>query len=310
MSSLLGWFARHGRLVLIAGLILGAALPELAAAMRQGIAPIIVALLFLASLRLGPAGLREGASGLQRAVGLTLAAQLALPLIAVGLLSVAGLLHHPVAMGVVLILAAAPITGSPSLALLVGAHPAPALRQLVLGTALLPLTVVPVFALMPAFGDASAVFLAALQLLVVIAVAGGSALVLRSRLPWGPSAASAVDGLSAVLLGVVVIGLMSAIGPAFKNAPELLAGSLAVAFILNLILQLGASYGLKRTDPATASAFGITTGNRNIALFLSILPAHTLDQVLLMVGCYQIPMYLTPVLLGGWYRGIARRTYL
>lgn len=307
MINLLAWIARHGRFALIAGLLAGACLPDLAAAMRQGIAPIIVALLFLAVLRLGPAGLRAGASGLRRAMTLTLAAQLVLPLIAAGILGAAGILHHPLAMGTVLILAAAPITGSPSLALLARAEPAPALRQLVLGTALLPLTVLPVFAVMPAFGDASAVLFSAMRLLGVIALAGGTALVLRFWFPWGAGGNSAVDGLSAVLLGLVVIGLMSAIGPAFQHSPALLAGTLAVAMLLNLTLQLGASLLLARSDPAAAPAFGITTGNRNIALFLSILPAATVDQIILLVGCYQIPMYLTPVLLTGWYRRIARR---
>lgn len=307
MTGLFGWIARHGRFALIAGLLAGACLPGLAAALRQAIAPIIVALLFLAILRLGPTGLRAGARGLRHAIGLTLAVQLALPLTAAGVLGVAGVLQHPLAMGTILILAAAPITGSPSLTLLVGAQPAPALRQLVLGTALLPLTVVPVFAVMPAFGDASAVMLSALRLLVVISLAGGSALLLRRWLPWGPGAVNVVDGLSAILLGVVVIGLMSAIGPAFQNAPALLASTLAVAVALNLALQVGASHFLARHDPAAAPAFGITTGNRNIALFLSILPAATVDQVLLIVGCYQIPMYLTPALLTGWYRRITRR---
>jgi hypothetical protein len=39
-----------------------------------------------------------------------------------------------------------------------------------------------------------------------------------------------------------------------------------------------------------------------VALFLAALPAKETDAALLFIGCYQIPMYLTPLLLGRWYR--------
>ena len=44
-------------------------------------------------------------------------------------------------------------------------------------------------------------------------------------------------------------------------------------------------------------------GNRWIvvALFLVALPQATTDPLLIFIGCYQIPMYLTPVLLGRFY---------
>ncbi|MFD1910599.1 hypothetical protein [Halodurantibacterium flavum] len=309
LTAALAWIARHGRYALVAGLLAGALLPGLAQAMRGAIAPLIVALLFLAVLRLGSEGLRAGAAGLHRAVGLTLGMQFVLPLLAAGTFAAAGVAQHPLAMGAVLILAAAPVTGSPNLALLVGADPAPALRQLVLGTALLPLTVVPVFALMPAFGETAAVLGLALRLLAVIVLAGGAALLLRSRLPAGPDATrdrtAVIDGVSALLLGLVVIGLMSAIGPALRAAPGLLAVTLAACFALNLPLQVLACRLAARRNPRAAPAIGITAGNRNAALFLSVLPAATVDDLLLFIGCFQIPMYLTPLLLNGWYRRIA-----
>ncbi len=45
----------------------------------------------------------------------------------------------------------------------------------------------------------------------------------------------------------------------------------------------------------------VVAGNRNIALFLVALPAAVTDPVLVFIGCYQVPMYLTPVLLGRFY---------
>jgi hypothetical protein len=45
----------------------------------------------------------------------------------------------------------------------------------------------------------------------------------------------------------------------------------------------------------------IIAGNRNIALFLVALPASVTDPLLLFIGCYQVPMYLTPILLRRLY---------
>lgn len=302
--SVLAFLARNGRLLLVAGLIAGILLPGLAAVLRPLIAPMILGLLFLAVLRLGPEGLAAGLKGLHRAIGLTLVLQLVLPLAAAALFAAAGVLAHPLATGAVLALAAAPITGSPNLALMVGGNPAPALRQLVIGTALLPLTVLPVFVVMPAFGSPLAVGRAALQLLALIAVVGGAALALRhfKIVQRSEPAFVTMDALAALLMGLVVIGLMSAIGPALLDNPLALGAALMAAFALNVPLQLAASTMMARRDPDAAPAVGIVAGNRNLALFLSVLPPSTADDLLLFIGCFQIPMYLTPFLLAGWYR--------
>ena len=303
----LAFLARNGRLVLIAGLLLGAFLPDLAFLFRPSIAPLIVGLLFLAMLRLGPEGRGAGLRGLHRAAALAVLFQLALPLAAAALFMAAGVLAHPLAMGAVLVLAAAPITGSPNITLMAGGDPAPALRQLVLGTALLPLTVIPVFMVMPAFGSPQAVVRAALELLALIALAGAAAVALRMLGIVRASERSylAMDGLAALLLGLVVIGLMSAIGPALVDDRRGLLAALAAAFALNMPIQLAVSALVARRQPSAAPAIGIVAGNRNAALFLSVLPAATIDELLLFIGCFQIPMYLTPFLLSGWFRRLA-----
>ena len=303
----LAFFARNGRLMLIAGLIAGALLPDLALLLRPAIAPMIVSLLFLAILRLGPDGLKAGAQGLPKAAGLALLLQLVLPLSAAALFWLCGILAHPLATGTVLALAAAPITGSPNITLLAGGNPAPALRQLVTGTALLPVTVLPVFLVMPAFGSPAAVVGAALELLVLIAIAGGIAILLRrfGVVRGTQRSILAMDGLAALLLGIVVIGLMSAIGPALLADRGAFAAALLAAFAVNIPLQLIASAAAARNHPHEGPSLGVVAGNRNIALFLSVLPQATADQLLLFIGCYQIPMYLTPFLLNGWYRRMA-----
>ena len=306
LVDVLSLCARHGRWLLVGGLVAGIALPALAEAMRPLIAPMVVFLLFLAVLRLGTEGVRAGLSGVRGAGLSVLGLQLVLPLGAVAVFGGLGWLGHPLALGVVLMLAAAPITGSPNLAILAGAAPAPALRQLVLGTALLPLTALPVFWFIPAFGSPGAVVWAVLKLLALIALAGGLALGLRA---WGlvrgdARAHAAMDGLAALTLGVVVIALMSAVGPALTGGGGFWS-TLAVVMGANLALQIGVSRLARPASAVAAPAMGITAGNRNVALFLGVLPEPAVEMLLLFIGCYQIPMYLTPLLLTGYYRRLA-----
>ena len=78
--------------------------------------------------------------------------------------------------------------------------------------------------------------------------------------------------------------------------------NLLVAFSANLVLQVGTWFLLRRSRWSEYSVpIGISAGNRNIALFLTALPNEITDPLLLYIGCYQIPMYLTPVVLGRIY---------
>ena len=312
MGGFLDFCARHGRMALVAGLVagvgLGIAAPAAAEASRVLIAPMVVGLLFLAVLRLGPEGVRAGLRGIGRALGVTLALQLLLP-VAAALVFLALGWQGAAMLGIVLMLAAAPITGSPNIAIMSGGDPVPALRQLVLGTALLPITVIPVFALVPAFGDPAEVAVIVLRLLAVIALAGGLALFLRLKavVPGHDRALRRMDGLAALILGVVVVAIMGAVGPALRDGGAVW-GLLALVLAVNLGLQAGTALVARAAGAqASVAPLGIVAGNRNIALFLSVLPAALVDELLLFIGLYQIPMYLTPLLMTGFYRRLAGR---
>ena len=54
LAALLRLCARHGRLILIAGLVAGVALPDLAAALKPFLPEMVALLLFIAALRVGP----------------------------------------------------------------------------------------------------------------------------------------------------------------------------------------------------------------------------------------------------------------
>jgi len=294
--------ARHSRTILIASLATGIALPEIAHLARPWLAEGVAAALFFAALRVAPRAAIGAPRALPRTLALVGILQVALPVAALLALAALGRLDTLPALALAVMLAAPPIAGSPSLTVLVGQDPAPALRLLVLGTLLMPLTVLPTLWLMPALGTPGAVLAAAARLLAVIGVAVAAALLVRGwLLPRpAPRTLSALDGAGVLFLCVVILGLMSALGPALRTDPWGVAGWLAVASALNVGLQLAVGR-LHPGGPGAAAGQAIAAGNRNIALFLVSLPASVTDPLLLFIGCYQIPMYLTPVLLRRFY---------
>jgi hypothetical protein len=50
-------------------------------------------------------------------------------------------------------------------------------------------------------------------------------------------------------------------------------------------------------------ALSVAAGNRSIALFLVALPPEMMAPLLLFIGCYQLPMFLTPFVMKRLYGG-------
>ncbi|HSM39873.1 MAG TPA: hypothetical protein VK862_03930 [Afifellaceae bacterium] len=308
MLSLLAVAARHGRWLLIAGLAAGIGLPALAAAMRPWLPEMVAVMLFLAALRVGPRQALGAWRDLTASLTFVVAFQVLAPVLAALAFAAIGW-QGGLASALIIALAASPIAGSPSLTIMLGHDPAAALRQLVVGTAFLPLTVIPVFALVPAFGDPLAILHAAFRLLMVIAGATALAFAVRLTILRDPSARAvqAVDGLLSIAMAILVIGLMAAVAPALYSEPVRLFLVLAAATAFNFGLQIIAASALARGRwRRYAVPMGVVAGNRNIALFLAALPAAITDPLLLFIGCYQVPMYLTPILLKPFYEWVER----
>jgi hypothetical protein len=288
--------ARHARWCLILGLLAGLTLPTLAAALKPWLPALVACLLFLSALRIGPKAALGNLTDVRRTAAILAAYQLALPLIALIAFLTLGIAAATMALAIILLCAGPSVTGSPNFTALMGFDPAPPMRLLILGTAIFPLTVLPVFWLTPGLGDPGIVIKATLRLIAVILFAAAAGFTLRVL--WSPDARQikAIDGASAITLGVIVVGLMFALAPALKTDPWLVSKWMALAFVVNFGLQFSAYKALGVPGEA------IVAGNRNIALYLVALPASITDPLLIFIGCYQIPMYLTPMIMARIYR--------
>ena len=297
--------ARHGQWVLVAGLVAGLALPGLAHVLRPWLPALVALLVFLSLLRLKPGALAMALRTLPQTAAIAAVLQLALPLGVWAGAQTLGLGAHPASLALALMCAAPSIMGSPNISMMLGAPPDYALRLMVVGTALLPLTVLPVFAIMPAVQGTAAVGQAAVRLVALIGLSALAAMaVQRVALRHGhPKTHQRLEGVSALSLAVFVIGLMPQVSALALQAPATLVFWLMVAFGANMGGQILAWYLLRgRLPHAQAVPLALITGNRNIALFLVSLPAETTAPIMGFIGCYQLPMYLTPLLMARLYR--------
>ena len=307
ISKVLHSAANNGRILLVFGLIAGVTLPELALVMRDYLPFLITLLLFLNAFRLGTSATVGSPEKLKLAILVVLVLQLVLPCLLVIIFMIMGL-DGPTITAITIMASASSITGAFNLTSLLGHDPAVSQRLLIIGTAMVPVTVIPVFLLSPNLGDPELVFGTAARLLAVIGSAAGLAHILRSLLDsrMTESHFKAVDGMSVIVMSVFVIGLMSAFGPAVFSRPIEVLVTLLIVFTVNLGLQIACYVSLssQRFDNDRVG-ISVVAGNRNMALFLTALPASVTDPLLLYIACYQLPMYLTPIVMKRFYsRGI------
>ena len=300
MLELFAFVARHGRYALACGLLAGVLLPDIAQMLRPFLPQMILFLLFLTAFRIGAKATLEGLRNSLGALKVALIFQLVLPLMALAVFIPLGLSDTTFAIVIVLMLAAPSVTATPNITLLLGHDPEPAFRLLIVGTAILPLTIIPIFWLSSGLGHLADAVAAAIKLLVAIwCVVLLSFALRRVTFPTlNTRYSDALDGFTSLVLAIVVIGLMSAVGPALQTSPLVVLQWVLVAVVANMGLQLVAFLILRKLGWGTVAVpFAVVAGNRNFALFLIALPEATTDPLLIFLGCYQVPMYLTALVM-------------
>lgn len=236
-----------------------------------------------------------------------LLAQLVLPLCVFGLSRLIGL-SWQWCLVFTLVAAAPPISGSPNLVQLLRGDDELTLRWLIVGTAMLPLTCLPLMYLLFSFENSLLLLKPSLKLLLLIGAAVLAAYcvaaVCKKQHLSLPS--QALDGAGSITLALMVIGLMSAVHHP-DSTGWLLVRTLCAAIAINGGLQVVGVLCSKLMGHGNSQviATGVVLGNRNIALYLAALPASMTEPILLFIACYQVPMYLTPLVGGLFYVRLA-----
>ncbi len=300
--------AARGSALLAVGVFGGLLLPPLAHAMRWFISPNVVALMTLVLLRVDIpatfAHLRRPAP-LAAIVGFHL---LACPVLAWVVAAHLGL-DAGIASGVVIFAAGCAATSGAAFARLVGLDPELTLLATLATTLLVPLTAPPIaYALM---GVELAIGLPAFmgRLVLVVGVPLALSLAIRRAVgaqrlaPYGP----AVDGAVVWLVVLYGFGVMDGLAARIAADPLWVAQATLAAFMVDFGLNAATTLAFAWLGWRAAASAGLMSGNRNMALYLAVLPAAADPRIGLFFALCQFPLFLSPFLLRPVYRLCARR---
>ena len=304
----LDYLGRHATLFLAGGVLLGLAVPPLAALARPLLIPGLLIPLVIALLRLDWNALaayarRPGLVALISA-GLLVGSP-ALMWLALKVFS----LPPPLAQGLTLMAAASPIVSSAAISLILGLDAALAVIVIVVTTALMPFSL-PLVAL-ALLGLKIDIDLATFMLRLALMVGGAfaAALALRRLVPRRTLEANArmLDGASVATLVMFALAIMDGVTAVALARPGYVLLVTVAAFVANLALQALGTLAAARLGMRSAITVGLMTGNCNMGLVLVALADKADFDVIVFFAMAQIPMYMLPALLTPAYRRLLAR---
>jgi hypothetical protein len=120
--------------------------------------------------------------------------------------------------------------------------------------------------------------------------------------PHGP----AVDGAVVWLVIIYGVGVMDGLAARLLADPWWVGQALAAAVVADFGLNLVTTVVLAPFGWRAAASAGMLSGNRNMALYLAVLPAAADPRLALFFALCQFPLFLSPFLLRPIYRWAGR----
>ncbi len=227
---------------------------------------------------------------------------LAMPVLTYGLAHAAGL-HGPLGAALVISAMGCAATSSPAFARLVGLDGEISLVVAVVTTLLIPFTAPPLA--LGLMGIDLAISLTGLmaRLALVVGLPLLISILIRRLVAEAAlkRAGPAVDGAVVWLVVLYGFGVMDGMLARLLAEPSWVLGGLALAFAGNFGMNAVTALVFLPAGRRLALAGGLLAGNRNMALFLAVLPAATDERIMLFFALCQFPLFLSPFLLRGLY---------
>jgi bile acid:Na+ symporter, BASS family len=310
----LAYIGRHSAPAFALSILLGLALPQIAASLRPFIPVSIFCFIVLSFARANVAGVQRVVMKPARLGLILLWSTLLPPIISVVAITLLGAeaMDPALRLGIALMAAAPPLMASPAFALVVGLENSLALTMLVLGMVITPL-VSPFLANLLA-GAHVPLEPAELALRLLIFIGGGITVGLSLRrvigaekfTRWGDE----LNGVSVVLFFLFAIAAMDGVIDAVLTHPLRMAGFLALSILLNVIgfaLTYLAMPHLGFNDRFSAA---IGVGLRNMGLLIAPLITLVPKETFLYFALAQVPIYIAPLLLNRAKRWLEPRPAL
>lgn len=301
--------ARHGSPLLAVGIFGGLLLPPLAHALRHFILPEVLGLMTLVLLRVDVAAAFVHLRRPVRLAVLLFFQLLVSPLLVFAVLAPFSLdpgLRH----GIVIFATGCGALSAPAFARLVGLDPELSLLMTLGTTFLVPLTAPTVVYWLLGIDLAIGPGAFMLRLALTVGLPLCAALLIRRAL--GAARLSAlgevVDGGVVWLLMLYGFAVMDGLAARLLHDPRWVMIALASAFIADFGLNLATALAFAGLGRREAASVGLVAGNRNMALYLAVLPVAGDARIALFFALCQFPLYLSPFLLRPLYRRLMRHT--
>lgn len=300
MIRALSYIGQRSNSVLILGLLLAALLPSVSSALRPALPLLVSLVLGLAIARLDVLQVMREFTELRKSLLLLGIVLLFMPLTCVVLVWVWRLFQLDES-GVLLLIvfaAAPPLSSATSLSLLLGFNARITFQVTLLATLAAPILGPLCFPLVGLSADFEIITIAQR---IALMIAGGFAFSLGIQAIVGKAV---IARNTDVFNGIAALSMVLFLFPVFDGVvSHIVVAPLQsiLVLILAIVLNLGGNLvtrGFSRhfsTSP-TASALGLLFGNRNVSIYLAVLPVNPLLSV--FVAASQIPMYITPALFG------------
>ena len=305
---LLALSARRGSVLLAIGIFGGVLSPGLASAFKGVITPIVLGLMTLVLLRVDPAGTLAHLRRPVRVAAIVAFLLLACPVLTWAAVAPLGL-DAGITAGLVIFATGCAATSSPAFARMVGLDPELSLAVTLATTFLVPLTAPPMALLLLGvdLSIGTGAFMGRLAMIVGLPML----LSLALRRLLGPARlarwADAVDGLLVWLVVFYGFAVMDGLGARVAADPAWVAQAVIAAFAVDYGLNLVTAGAFAGFSTRTAAAAGLMSGNRNMALYLAVLPAAADPRIALFFGLCQFPLFLSPFLLRPVYQRLVHR---
>jgi predicted Na+-dependent transporter len=300
LKSSLEWFGRHGTKVAAASILVGLAIPPLAAALKPVFTAAIFLLLVFAFLRVDPAELRERFRAPLLVAIACLGIMVAIPVL-FGLAlphSGIGLLGPGVALGLMMYLAAPPIMASTAFAALLRLDTALTLAVLIVCTAATPLLA----PLIVSYFAGSALNLDVVQLVLRLLAILGGAFVVAQFLRWWlgnekiAANKGAIDGINALLLFLFGVTAMDRVTETAIREPLLVATLAALAFAIAIGIYVLTTLIFWREGLKKSLALGFSSAHRNMGVMVAAAGSGLPELTWIYFAVAQFPIYLLPAL--------------
>ena len=303
LLHLLALSARRGSILLAVGIFGGALVPPLAAAVRPAVGPMVFGMMTLIFLRVDLEATLVHLRRPGRVALIVMAELLISPLLMAAIVEPMGL-DRGITAGLVIFAAGSAATSAPAFARMVGLDPELSLVVSLATTFLVPLTAPPIAAYLAGVDLAIGPLAFMSRLVFIVGLPMLISLVLRRLIGkvqlarWG----EAVDGALVWLVVGYGFGVMDGLSARLAADPGWVVTAIVAAFVADYGLNGLTTLAFRPMGATAAATAGLMAGNRNMSLFLAVLPVSADPRVALFFGLCQFPLFLSPFLLRPLYR--------